>query len=144
MLTLHTSKLSDRLGLNGKDIVVKSISAAWVKIRELRDTIPADILNRSILEVTADDDTPLGNRIPKRILFELNRKGKIEFLNADRFFIDVEMTGGSVTFFNPTTGESTTCQCVDPKTMCNGGPNKVTVDTREWNEPKEAFAGGQI
>lgn len=38
MITIHTSKLSDNLGFDGEDIVVKSVSAAWNKIRWIRDT----------------------------------------------------------------------------------------------------------
>ena len=129
MVTLHTSKLSDNLGLTNEDITVKSISAAWNKVREIRDTTDPQLLNGTILEVSGDEKTPIGKRIPKRISFELNGKGKIEFRNADRFLVDVECTGGSVTFFNPETGESKTVQCVDPSTVFSNP--KVTVDLRD-------------
>ena len=127
MITLLTSKISDNIGLSDENITVKSVSAAWTKIREIRDTTDPNILNGTILEVSADEKTPLGNRMPKRISFELNRKGKIEFRNADRFLVDVECTGGTVTFFNPETGAQKTVQCVDPSTFSNP---KVTVDLR--------------
>lgn len=127
MVTLHISKLSDNLGLTKEDITVKSVSAAWNKVREIRDTTDPSLLNGTILEVSADDKTQLGKRIPKRISFELNSKGKIEFRNADRFLVDVELTGGSVEFINPETGFKSTVQCVDPSTFSNP---KVTVDLR--------------
>ena len=128
MITLHTSKISDNLGLTKEDITVKSVSAAWTKVREIRDTTDSQLLNGTILEISADDKTPLGKRMPKRISFELNSKGKIEFRNADRFLMDVEMTGGTVTFFNPETGASKTVQCVNPSTVFSNP--KVTVDLR--------------
>ena len=126
MITIKTSLLSENLGFNGEDIVVKSVSAAWNKIREIRDTTDSNILNGTILEVSGDDKTPLGKRIPKRISFKLNKKGKIEFLNAERFLVDVELTGGTVDFFNPETGAKTTVQCVEPTSVCSNP--KVTVD----------------
>ena len=128
MITLLTSKISDNIGLSDENITVKSVSAAWTKIREIRDTTDPNILNGTILEVSADEKTPLGNRMPKRISFELNRKGKIEFRNADRFLVDVECTGGNITFVNPKTGEETVVECVDPSTFSNP---KVTVDLRK-------------
>jgi len=129
MITLHTSKVSDNVGLASEDIIVKSASAAWNKVREIRDTTDPNVLNGTVLEVSGDEKTPLGKRIPKRISFELNGKGKIEFRNADRFLVDVEMTGGTVTFFNPETGASKTVQCVDPATVFS--KPKVTVDLRK-------------
>ena len=128
MVTLHTSKLSDNLGLTKENIIVKSVSAAWIKVREIRDTTDPQLLNGTILEVSGDEKTPIGKRIPKRISFELNGKGKIEFRNADRFLVDLELTGGTVTFTNPQTGESTTAKCVDPSTFSSP---KVTVDLRD-------------
>jgi len=129
MITLLTSKISANIGLSDEDITIKSVSAAWTKIREIRDTTDPNILNGTILEVSADEQTPLGDRMPKRISFELNRKGKIEFRNADRFLIDVECTGGTVTFFNPETGTQNTVQCVDPSTVFTN--QKVTIDLRK-------------
>lgn len=90
MLTLHTSKLSDNIGFSCDDIVVKSVSAAWNKVREIRDKVNPQLLNGNILEISSDDGTQLGKRIPKHISFELNKKGKIVFRNADRFLMDVE------------------------------------------------------
>ena len=79
MITLKTSLLSDNLGLNNEeDIVVKSVSAAWNKIREIRDTTDADILNETILVVEQDDETK-SDKIPNKIYFSMNKNGKIEF-----------------------------------------------------------------
>jgi len=83
MLTLHTSKLSDNLGFNGEDIKVKSISAAWNKIREIRDTTDPHVLNDTILEVTGEEGQDM-SRIPTKILFLLNKKGKIEFKDFNK------------------------------------------------------------
>ena len=64
-------------------IVVKTISAAWNKIREIRNTTPADELNGQILTVTMPESLKT-NRIPARILFRTNKNGKIEFKDADK------------------------------------------------------------
>ena len=78
MITLHTSLLSDNLGFNGEDIQVKTISAAWNKIREIRkNTIPM-LLEGTILKVTGEEGQDM-SRIPGEILFKMNIKGKIEF-----------------------------------------------------------------
>jgi hypothetical protein len=78
MITLHTSLLSENLGFNGEDILVKSISAAWNKIREIRDTTNPQILEGTILKVTGEEGQDM-SRIPEQILFKLNVKGKMEF-----------------------------------------------------------------
>lgn len=83
MLTLHTAKLSDNLGFNGEDIVVKSVSAAWNKIREIRDTTDPNTLNDTILEVSADEGINM-DRISNKILFLLNKNGKIEFKDFNK------------------------------------------------------------
>lgn len=78
MITLHTSLLNENLGFNGEDIKVKSVSAAWNKIREIRkNTIPM-LLEGSILKVTGEEGEDM-NRIPEEILFKMNVKGKTEF-----------------------------------------------------------------
>ena len=64
-------------------IVVKTISAAWNKIREIRNTTPADELNGQILTVTMPESLKNG-RIPARILFRTNKNGKIEFKDYDK------------------------------------------------------------
>ena len=64
-------------------IVVKTISAAWNKIREIRNTTPADELNGQILTVTMPESLKTG-RIPTRILFRTNKNGKIEFKDYDK------------------------------------------------------------
>ena len=78
MITLRTSLLNDNLGFNGEDIQVKTISAAWNKIREIRkNTIPM-LLEGTILKVTGEEGQDM-SRIPEEILFKMNIKGKIEF-----------------------------------------------------------------
>ena len=78
MITLHTSLLNDNLGFNGEDIQVKTISAAWNKIREIRkNTIPM-LLEGTILKVTGEEGQDM-SRIPGEILFKMNTKGKMEF-----------------------------------------------------------------
>ena len=78
MITLHTSLLSENLGFNGEDIQVKSISAAWNKIREIRDTTESQVLEGTILKVTGEEGQDM-SRIPEQILFKMNVKGKMEF-----------------------------------------------------------------
>lgn len=56
---------------------VKSISAAWNKIRELRDS-RGSVLEGQILEVILPE-TIITDRIPATILFKANKNGKIEF-----------------------------------------------------------------
>ena len=78
MITLHTSLLSENLGFNGEDIQVKSISAAWNKIREIRDTTEPQVLEGTLLKVTGEEGQDM-SRIPEQILFKMNVKGKMEF-----------------------------------------------------------------
>lgn len=78
MITLKTSLLSENLGFNGEDIPVKSISAAWNKIREIRDTTEPQVLEGTILTVELPEGET-SNRIPEKILFKVNTKGKMEF-----------------------------------------------------------------
>lgn len=78
MITLHTSLLSENLGFNCEDIQVKSISAAWNKIREIRDTTESQVLEGTILKVTGEEGQDM-SRIPEQILFKMNVKGKMEF-----------------------------------------------------------------
>jgi hypothetical protein len=63
---------------NTKSYEVKSISAAWNKIREIRDTTPVEEINETILEVDMGD-LPISDRLPLEILFRVNAKGKVEF-----------------------------------------------------------------
>jgi hypothetical protein len=56
---------------------VKSVSAAWNKVRELRDTQGA-ALEGQVLEVILPE-TIITDRIPSAILFKANKNGKIEF-----------------------------------------------------------------
>ena len=56
---------------------VKTISAAWNKVRELRNTMGAE-LEGKVLEVVLPE-TVTTNHIPNNILFKANKNGKIEF-----------------------------------------------------------------
>ena len=56
---------------------VKTISAAWNKVRELRNTMGAE-LEGKVLEVVLPE-TIITDRIPHNILFKTNKNGKIEF-----------------------------------------------------------------
>ena len=78
MITLHPSLLSETLGFNGEDIQVTSISAAWNKIRAIRDTTEPQVLEGTILKVTGEEGQDM-SRIPEQILFKMNVKGKMEF-----------------------------------------------------------------
>lgn len=78
MITLKTSLLSENLGFNREDIQVKNVFNAWNKLREIRDTTPAKILENTVLsiEVTTEKEAA---KIPTKILFKMNKNGKIEF-----------------------------------------------------------------
>ena len=78
MITLHTSLLNNNLGFNGEDIQVKTISAAWNKIREIRKNAVPMLLEGTILKVTGEEGQDM-SRIPEEILFKMNTKGKMEF-----------------------------------------------------------------
>jgi hypothetical protein len=56
---------------------VKSVSAAWNKVRELRDT-QGSALEGQVLEVILPESL-ITDRIPSAILFKANKNGKIEF-----------------------------------------------------------------
>ena len=56
---------------------VKTISAAWNKVRELRNTMGTE-LEGKVLEVVLPENVTT-NRIPNNILFKSNKNGKIEF-----------------------------------------------------------------
>ena len=56
---------------------VKTIYAAWNKVRELRNTMGAE-LEGKVLEVVLPE-TIITDRIPHNILFKANKNGKIEF-----------------------------------------------------------------
>ena len=57
---------------------VKSISAAWNKIREIRNTTPVEEINETVLKVDMGE-TPVSDRLPLEVLFRVNTKGKVEF-----------------------------------------------------------------
>ena len=69
--------------VNAEPIMVKTISAAWNKVREIRNTTPTEELNGQILAVTLPEGLET-KRIPNRILFRLNKNGKIEFKDAEK------------------------------------------------------------
>ena len=66
--------------INNNEIVaeVKSISAAWNKIREIRDNTPVEDINETILKVDMGE-AQASDRLPLEILFRVNTKGKVEF-----------------------------------------------------------------
>ena len=63
---------------NNNSFEVKSISAAWNKIREIRDNTPVEEINETILKVDMGE-AQLSDRLPLEILFRVNTKGKVEF-----------------------------------------------------------------
>ena len=63
---------------NNNSYEVKSISAAWNKIREIRDNTPAEEINEIVLKVDMGEAQP-SDRLPLEILFRVNTKGKVEF-----------------------------------------------------------------
>ena len=63
---------------NNNSYEVKSISAAWNKIREIRDNTPVEDINETILKVDMGEAQP-SDRLPLEILFRVNTKGKVEF-----------------------------------------------------------------
>ena len=83
MITLRTSLLSDNLGFNGEDIQVKTVSAAWNKIREIRNTTESHVLEGTILTIELPEGET-SNRIPEKILFKMNAKGKMEFKDLSK------------------------------------------------------------
>ena len=83
MITLRTSLLSDNLGFNGEDIQVKTVSAAWNKIREIRNTTEPHVLEGTILTIELPEGET-SNRIPEKILFKMNTKGKMEFKDLSK------------------------------------------------------------
>ncbi len=62
---------------------VKSISAAWNKIREIRDNTPVEDINETILKVDMGEAQP-SDRLPLEILFRVNTKGKVEFKDLSK------------------------------------------------------------
>jgi hypothetical protein len=63
---------------NNNSYEVKSISAAWNKIREIRDNTPVEDINETILKVDMGE-IQVSDRLPLEILFRVNTKGKVEF-----------------------------------------------------------------
>jgi hypothetical protein len=56
---------------------VKSVSAAWNKVRELRDTQRAALEGQVLVVILPE--SLITDRIPSAILFKANKNGKIEF-----------------------------------------------------------------
>lgn len=93
MIKLHLSTTNSALNefLPAKDFEVKSISAAWNKLREIRDldlstdTNPGDTNLLDGLLVTVNmGDLPISDRLPLEILFKVNTKGKVEFKDMQK------------------------------------------------------------
>lgn len=86
MIKLHLSTLNSALNefLPAKDFEVKSISAAWNKLREIRDLDVSTALLDGLLVTVDMGDLPISNRLPLEILFNLNTKGKIEFKDMQK------------------------------------------------------------
>lgn len=61
---------------------VKSISAAWNKVRELRNTMGTE-LEGKVLEVVLPENVTTDS-IPNNILFKANKNGKIEFKDLSK------------------------------------------------------------
>ena len=68
---------------NNNSYEVKSISAAWNKIREIRDTTPVEDINETILKVDMGE-VQVSDRLPLEILFRVNTKGKVEFKDLSK------------------------------------------------------------
>ena len=77
IITLHTSILNENLSFNGEDIKVKSISAAWNKILEIRNNIVHLLLEGTVLKVTCEEGQNM-SRILGEILFKMNAKRKMQ------------------------------------------------------------------
>lgn len=73
IITLHTSILNENLSFNGENIKVKSISAAWNKIREIRNNIVPLLLEGTVLKVIGEEGQNI-SRILGEILFKMNAK----------------------------------------------------------------------
>jgi hypothetical protein len=86
MIKLHLSTLNSALNefLPAKDFEVKSISAAWNKLREIRDLDVSTALLDGLLVTVDMGDLPISTRLPLEILFNLNTKGKIEFKDMQK------------------------------------------------------------
>ena len=86
MIKLHISTLNAALNefLPTKDCEVKSISAAWNKLREIRDLDVSTALLDGLLVTVNMGDLPISDRLPLEILFNLNTKGKIEFKDMQK------------------------------------------------------------
>lgn len=86
MIKLHISTLNSTLNdfLPAKDFEVKSISAAWNKLREIRDLDVSTALLDGLLVTVNMGDLPISDRLPLEILFNLNTKGKIEFKDMQK------------------------------------------------------------
>ena len=86
MIKLHLSTLNAELDkfIPTKDFEVKSISAAWNKLREIRDTDCSVALLDGLLVTVDMGEIAASERLPLEILFNLNTKGKIEFKDMQK------------------------------------------------------------
>ena len=70
---------------SGETFTVKTVSAAWNLLRNLRNIIPAAQLEGELVLVTVTlQEGTNYDRIPQRILFHQNKKGKMEFKDYDK------------------------------------------------------------
>lgn len=89
MIKLHLSTLNSVLNdfLPAKDFEVKSISAAWKKLREIRDLDVSAALLDGLLVTVDMGDLPISDRLPREILFSLNTQGRIEFKDLQKIYL---------------------------------------------------------
>ncbi len=81
---------------NYNTVEVKTISAAWNKIREIRNTTPVEDLDGKTATITLPEGVTT-KRIPATILFRRNKNGKIEFRAADKVKAYAAETGRPIT-----------------------------------------------
>ena len=86
MIKLHLSTLNSALNefLPAKDFEVKSISAAWNKLREIRDLDVSTALLDGMLVTVNMGGLSISDRLPLEIIFVINKKGKIEFKDVQK------------------------------------------------------------
>ena len=133
MITLRTSLLSDNLGFNGEDIQVKTVSAAWNKIREIRNTTEPYVLEGTILTIELPEGET-SNRIPEKTLSKMNTKGKREFKDLAKVQARQEKkeVKEKETSTEPVENTETVEETVEPtKTVETVEPAKETVEIVE-------------
>jgi hypothetical protein len=89
---------------NNNSYEVKSISAAWNKIREIRDNTPVEDINETILKVDMGE-AQVSDRLPLEILFRVNTKGKVEFKDLAKVITRAAKKEGAKTVVEDDTKE---------------------------------------